>query len=123
MKRIVAVGGAIILFVVGVCVGLLFQGSGSDKDTKPAQDLYSTAQKAAETQCKKSGGTQNECVNLRTTSIQDVSCLNSAPQNGGKDRCGYWVFNFTSSTTYSPFRVIDIRVRYDGSILNIQLDD
>lgn len=78
---------------------------------------YEVADKAAENECLSHKGTPSECASLVTASIQDVSCWDLAPQNGGKDRCGYWIVSFTGNTTYMPFKIIDVEVRYDSTVI------
>ncbi len=110
---------SITLIVVGVCVcsALMFASLKEAKqETYPVQDIYLVALKAAEQKCQANSDVSDECNNLRVAYLQDISCQNLAPQNGGRDRCGYWEFTFINNTSYPSLRSIDVEVRYDKSL-------
>lgn len=113
-----------VALALGVAFGMIYKESELNSLTKISfSELFHTASKTAEERCINDGGSTLECINLRTTSINDISCTNLAPQNGGADRCGYWVINFTNSTTYPSIRIIKIEIRYNGTIRNVNVSN
>lgn len=104
---------SIIFFVIGYQIGF-------DVATEPQiEPAYSAAQYAAIKQCMQNGIGGETCRNMRTMSIQDVPCKDSAPQNGGVNSCGYWSISFVDDSAPGVSKIYNVSVNYSAHVFNI----